>query len=180
MSLKKIRIKGLNIPAVVEPVLIEHVLLGDAVGYRDHTFKTLGHYAPATRGGGVNCHELISPMMHYDYIVGEASGVQFAGKSTQAKHALLISSELTWALPQVKHILDQHVADPSLGLLSQEVVSDGEYALNLFPVHCCGRVIVCMATIQFDPKSQKFDLFNHEFTNPDEVQPGSRVFLRIP
>ena len=178
-NLKKIPIIGFTVPAISEPVLIKDVLPVQSIGYHDYAFRALGDYAPATQGGSVNCHEVTEPMMHYDRIVSEAAGIDFSGKCAQARHALMIGNELTWALPQVIHIMNQHIANPKLGLLSQEPTEDGECALNFFPVHCCGRELVCIATIQFDLDRKKFGLFCHELTNPGEVYPGSRIFVRV-
>lgn len=166
------------VPAVPEPVAIHHCLRPGKQNIHDHEFRSLGSFAPATEGGHVICHELVEHMQEqpsYKYFIEQALGQSLSG-CAQTQHLTLIDSlQATWALPQVMHMHANHHAE----LFNQNRI-DEEYPLNLFPVHCQNRLIICMATIQYDPGSNKFDVFNHEFTSPEEIPLGSRLFLRQP
>ena len=165
-------------PGVPEPVAIRYCLPPGTQDIHDHKFKSLGSFVPVTEGGHVVCHELVKHMWDqpsYKHFIEEALGQSLSGCAQTQNMTLIDNLQVTWALPQVMHMHANHHAE----LFNQQRIGD-EYPLNLFPVHCENRVIICMATIQYNQTTKIFDVFNHEFTNPKEIPLGSRLFLRQP
>ncbi len=185
MSIKKIPVT-IDVPGNPEPISVKQLIATNRLlDYPDH-FCSLGEMVPVGKPGRLVVYELTEEMTHLPQIFAHAAGITISS-AAQAQHETLIANGLTMNLWQCLHILEHDVRNRDSGLLNRSFCDQLEgHHLNLLPVNCEERKIVCVATIQVAPrkKSQqskrlgrKFNLLNHELSNPDIFLPGSRVLL---